>query len=74
MQAGRQPDPLVAEMLGKIFDPSAWFSATNDLDEALQRMAEGPRLADLWDVERKFLARVQRLGGPAPAQASSTTP
>ena len=52
----RALDPLVAEMLAKIFDPKAWFSGTNDLDEALQKMAEGPRLSDLWNVERKFLA------------------
>ena len=55
VQAGEQPDPLVAEMLGRIFDPGVWFSAGN-MDEALQRLAEGPRLADLWDVERKFLS------------------
>ena len=55
VQAGEKPDPLVAEMLGRIFDPSVWFSAGN-MDEALQRLAEGPRLADLWDVERKFLS------------------
>jgi polyhydroxyalkanoate synthase subunit PhaE len=54
VQAGEKPDPLVAEMLGRIFDPGVWFSAGN-MDEALQRLAEGPRLADLWDVERKFL-------------------
>src|SRR3954451_16223171 len=56
MQGSTPSDPLVAEMLGKIFDPKAWFSGTNDMDEALQRMAEGPRLSDLWNVERKFLA------------------
>ena len=55
LQKGDAPDPIVTEMLGKIFDPRLWFSATNDMDEALQRLAEGPRLADLWDVERKFL-------------------
>ena len=55
VQAGEKPDPLVAEMLGRIFDPGVWFSAGN-MDEALQRLAEGPRLADLWDVERKFLS------------------
>ena len=55
LQKGDTPDPIVTEMLGKIFDPRLWFSATNDMDEALQRLAEGPRLADLWDVERKFL-------------------
>jgi hypothetical protein len=41
-------------MLAKIFDPRGWMSATNEVDEALQRMAEGPRLADLWNVERQF--------------------
>ena len=25
------------------------------MDQALQKMAEGPRLADLWDTERKML-------------------
>ena len=69
MQGSAPADPLVAEMLGKIFDPKAWFSGTDDLDEALQQMAEGPRLSDLWNIERKFACRVQRLGGAAPAHA-----
>ena len=51
-----QPNPVAAEMLAKIFDPRGWLSVTNELDEALQRMAEGPRLADLWNVERKLAA------------------
>ncbi|MFL5057396.1 MAG: hypothetical protein ACJ8DE_19420, partial [Microvirga sp.] len=29
MQGSAPSDPLVAEMLGKIFDPKAWFSGTN---------------------------------------------
>jgi poly[(R)-3-hydroxyalkanoate] polymerase subunit PhaE len=41
-------------MLARILDPRGWMSATNEVDEALQRMAEGPRLADLWNVERQF--------------------
>jgi hypothetical protein len=49
-----QSDPVVTAMLAKIFDPRGWMSATNEVDEALQRMAEGPRLADLWNVERQF--------------------
>ena len=57
MQKAEAPDPMVADMLGRIFDPRLWFSSTDDMDEALQRLSEGPRLADLWDVERKF-ARV----------------
>jgi hypothetical protein len=49
-----QSDPIVSTMLARIFDPRGWMSATNEVDEALQRMAEGPRLADLWNVERQF--------------------
>ena len=53
---GDQANPHVAEMLAKIFDPRGWFSATNEVDQTLQRMAEGPQLADLWNTERKFIA------------------
>jgi len=49
-----QSDPVVSAMLARILDPRGWMSATNEVDEALQRMAEGPRLADLWNVERQF--------------------
>jgi class III poly(R)-hydroxyalkanoic acid synthase PhaE subunit len=49
-----QSDPIVSAMLARIFDPRGWMTATNEVDEALQRMAEGPRLADLWNVERQF--------------------
>src|SRR4051794_36318241 len=48
MQGGKPPDPMIAEMLAKIFDPKSWFAGTSDLDEALQKMAEGPRLSDFW--------------------------
>jgi polyhydroxyalkanoate synthase subunit PhaE len=54
MDQGKKPDPLVAELMSKLFDPHAWFSSLGGMDEALQRMAEGPRLADLWDTERKL--------------------
>ena len=66
--AGREARSCVAELLGKLFDPRAWFSSLGGMDEALQRMAEGPRLADVWDTERKLLNAVQRLDGAAPAQ------
>jgi class III poly(R)-hydroxyalkanoic acid synthase PhaE subunit len=59
MQGGREKqDPVVAELLSKIFDPRAWFSGTDGMDQALQKMAEGPRLADLWDTERKMLTLI----------------
>jgi hypothetical protein len=56
MQDGPPTDPLVAQMLQKIFDPKGWFASTDQMDETLQRMAEGPRLSDLWNVERRFAA------------------
>ena len=55
MQNGESQNPVVEELLGKIFDPTAWFSGPDGMDQALQKMAEGPRLADLWDTERKML-------------------
>jgi class III poly(R)-hydroxyalkanoic acid synthase PhaE subunit len=56
LQQGAGPHPIVTEMLGKIFDPRQWFASTDNMDEALNRFAEGPRLADLWVIERKFTA------------------
>jgi polyhydroxyalkanoate synthase subunit PhaE len=56
MQGSEPAEPVVAEMLRKIFDPKGWFSSTDQMDETLQRMAEGPRLSDMWNVERRFLA------------------
>ena len=47
-------DAITAQLMSKVFDPRGWLSATSEVDEALNRMAEGPRLADLWNVERKF--------------------
>jgi hypothetical protein len=52
---GRKGDPIVGEVLAKLFDPRAWFSNIGGMDEVLQRMAEGPQLADLWNSERKLL-------------------
>ena len=41
----------------KMIDPRSWLGATGEIDEVLGRMAEGPRFADLWEVERHY-ARV----------------
>lgn len=54
LHKGNSADPAVAEMLGRIFDPRAWFSSSAGMDEALQRLSEGPRLADIGDIERKI--------------------
>ena len=55
LQQGKEPDPLVSALLGRIFDPSAWFAGTDGMDAALNRLAQGPRLADLWNTERQML-------------------
>jgi len=55
MQRDGKTDPIIADVLGKLFDPRAWFSNLGGMDEVLQRMAEGPRLADMWNTERKLL-------------------
>src|SRR4051794_34861885 len=71
LQGADRENPHVANMLAKIFDPRGRFSATNEVDQTLQRMAEGRRLADLWKVERKFIAVFN--GWPCAGTASSTT-
>jgi poly[(R)-3-hydroxyalkanoate] polymerase subunit PhaE len=71
LQGADRENPHVANMLAKIFDPRSRFSATNEVDQTLQRMAEGRRLADLWKVERKFIAVFNEW--PCAGTASSTT-
>lgn len=57
LQGGKEAaDPTASAVLAKIFDPKSWLGATSEFDETLTRMAEGPRLADLWTVERKYAA------------------
>jgi len=51
-QAGAES--TVAATLRRMIDPRVWLSAGDDMEEALQRMAQGPRFADLWDNERRF--------------------
>jgi|HubBroStandDraft_6_1064221.scaffolds.fasta_scaffold544874_1 hypothetical protein len=38
----------------KVVDPRSWTSAAGGLDGVLGRMAEGPRFADLWEIERRY--------------------
>jgi polyhydroxyalkanoate synthase subunit PhaE len=56
LQQGKEPDPLVSGLLERIFDPSAWFGGNEGVDAALNRLAQGPRLADMWNTERQMLA------------------
>src|SRR5690349_2917520 len=50
-------DPVAEATFRKMLDPFAWFSGAGRMDDMLERISEGPRLAELWDVERKY-ARV----------------
>jgi hypothetical protein len=52
-------DGLATAVFERIADPRQWLGATGELDDVLNRMAEGPRLADLWDLERRY-ARVMK--------------
>jgi polyhydroxyalkanoate synthase subunit PhaE len=55
LQQEKEPDPLVSGLLGRIFDPNAWFQGTEGMGAALDRWAQGPRLADMWNTERQML-------------------
>ena len=52
-------DTAAEASLRNMLDPQTWLSGMGEVDGALGRMAEGPRLADLWEVERRY-ARVMQ--------------
>lgn len=56
---GGAADGAGVELLQKIFDPREWLSATGYMDENVRRVAEGPKLADLGNIERKFAVLMQ---------------
>jgi polyhydroxyalkanoate synthase subunit PhaE len=73
LQGADRENPHVANMLAKIFDPHGWFSATNEVDQTLQRMAAGPRLADLCGTSSASSSLCSTPGWPCAGTASSTT-
>src|SRR4051812_44242234 len=56
---GGPGDGVATAVFERITDPRHWMSGTGELDDVLTRMAEGPRLADLFDLERRY-ARVMK--------------
>ncbi len=50
-------DATVEATFSKMLDPRSWMGGAGEMDDVLGRMAEGPRFADLWDMERRY-ARV----------------
>jgi polyhydroxyalkanoate synthase subunit PhaE len=51
---GADADTTAAATFRRTVEPPVWLSGGGEVDDALQRLAEGPRLADLWDVERRY--------------------
>jgi hypothetical protein len=41
-------------MLGRLMERPAGFTAGDEMSEAIEKMAQGPRLADVWDIDRKM--------------------
>ncbi|MBV8400988.1 MAG: hypothetical protein JOZ58_16235 [Acetobacteraceae bacterium] len=50
----RDSESPTGVVLTKILDPGAWAAVGGEPDDMLRRLAEGPRLADLWNIERKY--------------------
>lgn len=59
LPAATEVDPTIAATYQKLLDPWAWLAPTSEMDKMLSRMAEGPQLADLWEIERKYALVVQ---------------
>jgi polyhydroxyalkanoate synthase subunit PhaE len=41
-------------MLARLLEHPQGFAAGNEMSEAIEKMAQGPRLADAWDIDRKM--------------------
>jgi polyhydroxyalkanoate synthase subunit PhaE len=52
-------DGIVEATFRKIADPRSWMGGAGEMDDVLGRMAEGPRFADLWEAERRYLGVLQ---------------
>ena len=52
-------DGIAEATFRKMVDPRSWTLATGGLEEVLGRMAEGPRFADLWEIERRYAGVLQ---------------
>jgi hypothetical protein len=41
-------------MLTRLLEHPTGFGAGNEMSEVIEKMAQGPRLADVWDIDRKL--------------------
>jgi hypothetical protein len=66
-------DRVTVELLQKIFDPREWLSAVGYLDDGVRRVTEGPKLADLGNIERKFFVLMNAWSEVRTQSAQQTT-
>jgi hypothetical protein len=52
--ASAPSDLVLIATFQKMLDPRAWLAGTGEIDDMLSRITEGPRFADLWDLERRY--------------------
>jgi polyhydroxyalkanoate synthase subunit PhaE len=41
-------------MLGRLLEHPGGFAAGNEMSDTIEKLAQGPRLADAWDIDRKM--------------------
>jgi polyhydroxyalkanoate synthase subunit PhaE len=54
--SGGAKDPITVELLQKIFDAREWLNVFGMVDETARFLAQGPKFADIGQVEGKFTA------------------
>lgn len=45
---------MVPFMLARLLEHPGGFAFGNEMSDAIEKMAQGPRLADVWDIDRKM--------------------
>jgi hypothetical protein len=55
---GQTTDAKTAELLQKIMNPQDWLAVSGYTDNAVRQFVEGPRYADIGQMEQKFAALV----------------
>ena len=62
-------DKKTAELLQKIMNPQEWLSATGYTNQSIRQLVEGPKFADIGQLEGKVRCADRRLDGPSCASA-----
>jgi hypothetical protein len=57
-QGSESKDPITTELLRRIFDPRQWMDAVGLMNGTVRQLSEGPKFADLGQMEGKFTALI----------------